>query len=140
LVDIGKPAIDYLIGLQYSKNDHLRWEAIKTLTQIADPDSIPIFINALENDRFDVRWLAAEGLIEIGQESIPALLDSLLHNQDSKFLREGVHHVLRGLQIKKLFHDKHKIIHQLENSNAESTLAFIAHKILNDMRVEKEVT
>jgi HEAT repeat protein len=130
LIDIGKPVIEYLVGLQYLSNIHLRWEAIKTLSQIADPDSIPILINALENNHFDVRWLAAEGLIEIGKESIKPLLEAIVTNQDSIFMREGVHHVLKGLKAAKLFNDKHKIIEQLENPNAESTLAFTAKHIL----------
>jgi hypothetical protein len=45
-------------------------------------------------------------------------------------MREGVHHVFKGLKAAKLFNDKHKIIEQLENPNAESTLAFTAKHIL----------
>jgi HEAT repeat protein len=131
LVKIGKPAIEYLIGLQYLNNDHVRWEAIKTLSQIAHPDAIPILINALENDRFDVRWLAAEGLIDIGKKSVKPLLKALELQQDSKFLREGVHHVLRALKSKNLFKDEFKIIKMLEDPNAESLLAFTANKILS---------
>ena len=131
LVKMGKPAIEYLIGLQYLHTEHVRWEAIKTLSQIADPDSIPILINALENDRFDVRWLAAEGLIDIGKESIKPLLEALEHQQNSKFMREGVHHVLKVLKSKNLFKDDYQIIKMIEDSNSHSLLALTAHKILS---------
>lgn len=131
LVKLGKPAIEYLIGLQYLNNDHVRWEAIKTLSQIAHPDAIPILINALENDRFDVRWLAAEGLIEIGKASIKPLLETLEVQQDSKFFREGVHHVLRALKSKNLFKDEYQIIKMLGDPNASSILAITAQKILS---------
>jgi HEAT repeat protein len=130
LVKIGKPAIEYLIGLQYLNIAHIRWEAIKTLSQIADPDAIPILINALENDRFDVRWLAAEGLIDIGIESIKPLLIALEARQDSKFLIEGVHHILKAFRRKKLFNDEYKIIKLLEDTNAHSLLGVTAKKIL----------
>jgi len=140
LVAIGKPAIEFLVGLQYLPNEHLRWETIKTLTQIADPDSIPILINALENNYFDIRWLAAEGLIEIGKKSIKPLMEAIISNQDSTFLREGLHHVLKGLQAKKIFVDRQSIIQQLENPNKEFTLAFTANLILEKMRTRKKVT
>lgn len=135
LVKIGKPAIEYLIGLQYLNTEHVRWEAIKTLSQIAHPDAIPILINALENDRFDVRWLAAEGLIEIGKQSILPLLEALETQQDSKFLREGVHHVLRALKSKNIFKDKYQIIKMIEDSNTNSLLALTAHKILSEEKI-----
>jgi HEAT repeat protein len=131
LVKIGKPAIEYLIGLQYLTTEHVRWEAIKTLSQIAHPDAIPILINALENDRFDVRWLAAEGLIDIGKESIKPLLEAIEQQQDSKFLKEGVHHVLKDLKSKNLFKDELHIIKMIEDSNTHSLLALTAHKILS---------
>jgi hypothetical protein len=137
LISIGRPAIEFLKGLQYLPNEHLRWETIKTLSQIAHQDSIPVLINALENDHFDIRWLAAEGLIEIGKKSIKPIMEAIISNQDSIYLREGVHHVLKGLQAKKIFVDKQKIIQQLENPNAESTLAFTASRILEKLHVRK---
>jgi len=132
LVKMGKPAIDYLIGLQFLDNPHIRWEAIKTMSQIADPVAIPILINALENDRFDVRWLAAEGLIEIGRESVIPLLRALQERLGSKFLIEGVHHVLKELISRNQFLDEFHIIKMLENPIAHSALAITAKKILTE--------
>lgn len=131
LVKIGKPAIEFLIGLQYSDVQHIRWEAIKTLSQIADPDCIPILINALENEMHDVRWLAAEGLIDIGKESVIPLFETLEIRQDSKFVREGVHHILKALESKNLFVDDFHIIKMLEDYNAFPSLAETANKILS---------
>jgi HEAT repeat protein len=131
LVKIGKPAIEFLIGLQYSDFQHIRWEAIKTLSQIADPNCIPILINALENEMYDVRWLAAEGLIEIGKESLIPLFETLVIRQDSKFVREGVHHILKTLESKKLFIDNYEIVRMLEDYNANPSLAITARQILS---------
>ncbi len=116
LVRIGKPVIPLLVGLQYLPKQQVRWEAVKTLSQIADPDSIPILVNALENTNSDVRWLAAEGLIEIGRPSLGPVMEALEEHGESKTLREGVHHVLRGLKEKGLFTDTHDIIGILEDS------------------------
>lgn len=116
LVRIGKPVIPLLIGLQYLPKHQARWEAVKTLSQIADPDSIPILVNALENTNTDVRWLAAEGLIEIGKPSLFPVMEALEEHGESKTLREGVHHVLKGLEERGLFTDNHDIIGILEDS------------------------
>jgi hypothetical protein len=131
LVKIGKPAIKYLAGLLNEPKEHIRWEAIKTLSQIADPESIPVLIKALENDDFDVRWLAAEGLIEIGKESIKPLLKSLVHDQDSRFLLEGAHHVLKGLEFQKVFIDKAGIIEKIENYNLHPDIGLTAEEVLS---------
>ena len=131
LVKIGKPAIKYLAGLLNEPKEHIRWEAIKTLSQIADPESIPVLIKALENDDFDVRWLAAEGLIEIGKESIKPLLKSLIHDPDSNFLLEGAHHVLKGLEFKKVFLDEAAIIEKIENNNLHAEIALSAKELLD---------
>ncbi len=130
LVKIGKPAIKYLSGLLKEPKEHIRWEAIKTLSQIAAPESIPILIKALGNDDFDVRWLAAEGLIEIGKKSIKPLLKSLVGGQDSILLLEGVHHVLKGLEFKKIFFDDVGIIKKLEDNNLHSEIALAAEELL----------
>ena len=63
LVKIGTPAVKYLTALLKAPKEYTRWEAIKTLSQIADPGTLPVLINALENEDFDVRWIAAEALL-----------------------------------------------------------------------------
>ncbi len=129
LVKIGKPAISLLIGLQYSRQQQVRWEAIKTLSQIADPDAVPILVNALENSNSDVRWLAAEGLVEIGKASVSPVMEALEERGDSKILREGVHHVLKDLERKGVFEDSHDIIGILEDPSKQGLLRPTAEKI-----------
>ncbi|MGA2406446.1 MAG: hypothetical protein ABSF81_06815 [Bacteroidales bacterium] len=46
-----------------SKNGLLRTEAAKIVELIADKRSIPLLINLLDNNEFEIRWIAAEGLI-----------------------------------------------------------------------------
>ncbi|MCL4539901.1 MAG: HEAT repeat domain-containing protein [Bacteroidetes bacterium] len=115
LVEMGKTAIPFMIGLQYSRNQQVQWEAVKTLSEIAHPDAIPILINALENSNADVRWLAAEGLVQIGRPSVPALMEALEERADSIVLREGVHHVLTALRHQGRFEDAHDIIGMLRD-------------------------
>ena len=75
----------------------MRWKTAKTLGQIGDPTAIQALIKALEDKMFDVRWLAAEGLISIGGKALIPLLRNLMDHSDSLWLREGVHHVLHDL-------------------------------------------
>ena len=98
LVALGKPAVPSLIRtLQNSKQDHLRWEAAKTLGAIGDFRSIPVLVNALEDCNPDVAWLAAEALRKFKKEAWPALLHALIKSKsDSVLLRQGTYHVLRN--------------------------------------------
>ncbi len=133
LLAIGKPIIDFMIGLQYAPIHQVRWEAIKTLSQLAVPEAIPILINALENEDLDVRWLAAQGLVQIGKDSLIAVLEALEGNQSSKYLREGVHHVLRELQHKHIFNDEYRIINMLEHYGSQTKLALAAKEIISEL-------
>ena len=136
LVKIGKPAIKYLSGLLNEPKDkeqkeYVRWEAIKTLSQINNPESIPILIKALEHEDFDVRWMAAEGLINIGEKSIKPLLKTLVRKSNSIYLLEGTHHVLKELQFKNIFDDKTGIINKLENYNLHPDIVTSVEQLLS---------
>jgi HEAT repeat protein len=115
LVKIGKPIIPYLVGLQYSKDRRIGWESIKTIAEIAHPDGIPVLINGLENDDPNIRWLAAEGLIQIGEASVVPVLRALEMRWNSKQLREAAYHVLRGLKERVLFHDIYNLLGMLRD-------------------------
>ena len=128
LVRMGNPALDFLLELQNAEKHLARWEAVKAISEIGSKKSIPILINALEDEEFDVRWLAAEGLIEIGHDSVHPLLKAFISNKDSVHLKEGLHHVLKGLEIRGLYDDKFEIIEALEKSTAPSELEI---KIVN---------
>ncbi len=82
LVKMGRDSIDFL-----------QVETVKSLEEIADPVSIPLLTQAVEDDKSDVRWIAAKGLIKLGEHSIKPLLKILEHISDSVFILEGAHHV-----------------------------------------------
>ena len=132
LVKMGNPALDYLLELQTSEKHLARWESVKAISEIGSKDSIPILINALEDEEFDVRWLAAEGLIEIGRSSVHPLLKAFIAKKDSVHLKEGVHHVLKGLEIRGLYEDKHEIITALETFMAPVMLELKIINMLED--------
>jgi HEAT repeat protein len=97
LVAMGKAAVPSLIEALRNKNTLTKWEAAKALGEIADPEIAPILVKALEDEEFDVRWLAAEGLIKMNIKGLRPLLEALEHRGDSALLREGAHHVFHDL-------------------------------------------
>lgn len=138
LVKMGNPALDFLLELQSAEKHLVRWEAVKAISEIGTRKSIPILINALEDEEFDVRWLAAEGLIEIGRSSVYPLLKAFIANKDSVHLKEGVHHVLKGLEIRGLYDDKYEILEALETFTTPVKLELNIIEDLKDESTEEK--
>lgn len=101
LVVLGKRAVPSLIPLLSHREPHVRWEAAKTLCDIADPIAATALVNALDDSEGDVRWLAAEGLAALGCDGLHPLLAALLERAQSPWLCEGAHHVCHALAKKK---------------------------------------
>jgi HEAT repeat protein len=49
----------------------------------------------MQDEVFEIRWIAAEGLIAIGNDSIKPLLIALTDEPKELFLREEAHHVIK---------------------------------------------
>jgi HEAT repeat protein len=73
-------------------------EAAKALGNIGGHQAIQALISALEDDRFEVRWEAAEALIKIGRDAVKPLLKALIKKSDSTWMREGAHHVFSDME------------------------------------------
>src|SRR5664279_198074 len=97
LVSMGKSIVPQLHRLLDSENGLLRMEIAKVVELIADRKSIPFLINLLDDKEFEIRWIAAEGLIKIGRRSILPLLKSIRDGKSTFILNKGAHHVLLSL-------------------------------------------
>lgn len=97
LVALGRPAVRPLVKALTDRREQVRWEATKTLADIADPAAAPALVALLEDKNFGIRWLAAEALVAIGREALVPLLQALKRRADSVWLREGAHFILRNL-------------------------------------------
>src|SRR5674476_1345650 len=97
LVGMGKSIISKIHKLLSSENGLLRMEAAKIVELIADRRSIPFLINLLGDKEFEIRWIAAEGLIKIGRPTILPLLKSIRDGKSSFILNKGAHHVLLSI-------------------------------------------
>lgn len=132
LVKIGNPALDSLLELQGAEKHQARWEAVKAISEIGTSGAIPILINALEDEEFDVRWLAAEGLIEMGHATVYPLLKAFISNDESIHMKVGVHHVLKGLEVREQYNDTYGIIKALESFTAPVKLELKIINLLKD--------
>ena len=102
LAERGPDVIDDLAPLVRSPNERERWEAAKILGQIRDGRASRLLAEAMDDDRFDVHWIATEGLIHLGEKSISPVLHQLVERAHSVRIREGANRVLgeitRGLE------------------------------------------
>jgi hypothetical protein len=96
LVKMGKSIIPSLHKLLLSKDVRIRMEAAKVIELISDKRSIPYLVVLLDDPVFDIRWIAAEGLVKIGRKSIRPVLRSICI-KSSLFLDKSAHHVLGRL-------------------------------------------
>lgn len=115
LVERGKSIIPQIHKLLDSENDLLRMEAAKITKLIAGRRSIPPLINLPDDSLFEIRWIAAEGLIEIGRRSICPLLKSVRDGRSSLFFNRGTHHILLGLLNKKEKNELMPLLQSLDN-------------------------
>jgi HEAT repeat protein len=133
LVTIGKKSVAALKEALMSKDKWKRWEAAKALGQIGDAEATKALINALEDEIFDVRWLAAEGLISIGRPTLKPLLRKLTEESDSLWLREGAHHVLHGINTENIEEILLPVRNALEDIEAPLEVPFAAEAALKSL-------
>jgi len=139
LIQMGEPAVPSLIKALGHRTGPTHWEAAKALSLIGDPRSVQALVNALDDNSFGVRWLAAEGLIAVGYCSLDPLLLALQNRPESVRLREGAHHVLHDLVSRNLLDHISRervkpVLAALKNKAPTSTVPVAAHRALNALQ------
>ncbi len=97
LVLMGEKAEPQVRALLDEANKKVRWEAAKTLAAMVEPASLPAFLTLLGDHASDLRWIAADGLINLGPRSVVPLLESLLTATPVKGQGEMAARVFREL-------------------------------------------
>lgn len=92
--------ISLLHGPVSWKNQRVKTEVEQIILTIADKRSIPALIDLLDDNEYDVRWIAAESLIKIGRTSVIPLIRSIKNGKSSCFPGRGAYHVLENLLTK----------------------------------------
>jgi HEAT repeat protein len=136
LVAKGENMIDFLMELLNHPKHIYRWEALKTMEEIGNPISIPLFIQAFEDDESDIRWIAAEGLIRLGNQSIKPLLKALLEKSDAIFVLAGAHHVFYELKKAEKLPTGFpidKLLSAIKNPGWAESVKLLAYDLLNNL-------
>jgi HEAT repeat protein len=97
LIQLGASAVVELLKALDDPQQHVRWEAAKILTAIADPSAAEKLLETLGDEDSDVRWVAGEALIALRHAGLRPLLAGLTKSQDSECLYKAAHHVLHVL-------------------------------------------
>ncbi len=122
LANIGKPAIPALIESLKKRDKVIRWEAAKTLGEIRDPAAAPPLVKVMSDKIFEIRWLAAEGLIAIGREALPPLLNELIKYPQNPWLQQGAHHVISHFAASDVYIPHHEFTHPKQNTSLKELL------------------
>ena len=115
LVKKDKTIVPPMHKLLESESNLIRRKAIKIVELFADRRSIPVFINLLDDDEFEIRWIAAEGLVRIGRYSILPLLESVRYGDSSFIHNKAVYHALLGLLNEKEKENLLSLFHSLDD-------------------------
>jgi hypothetical protein len=135
LSKIGKPAAEYVLPLLNDSNELIRWEACKTLSRIRDPKTAHSLAALLLDEDMDVRWVAADALIELEVHAVMPILELIEQHFDSPVLREAAHHVLHSLKEARLLNETaEEVLNALKVTELPSKAAFTASRALERLR------
>ncbi len=135
---IGAAAIPELLKALSTADVHLRWQIIKVFDSIQDPMTIPILIRQLKHENAEIRWAAANALINHRREIILPLLEALTHNFDSLWFRQSAHHIFHVLHDNgKLLPLEEKVYKALEDITPQVSVPWAAEKALEALQNEQ---
>ena len=116
-VDSGRPALE-------------REQAIHQLGASPTPDVIDHLIKLLEDNADGVRWAASTALIECGEAALKPLLQALLDQHDSVWLRRGAYRVFHDTKSYQVQQATAEVVKALNGPAAESTTTDAAARAL----------
>ena len=107
-----------------------REQAIHQLGESPTPDIVDHLIRLLEDNADGVRWAASSALIECGDMALKPLLQALLDQHDSVWLRRGAYRVFHDTKSYKVQQTTADVIKALNGPAAESTTTDAAARAL----------
>jgi HEAT repeat protein len=116
-VDTGRPTLE-------------REQAIHQLGQTPTPDVVDHLIKLLEDNDDGIRWAASSALIECGDAALKPLLQALLDQHDSVWLRRGAYRVFHDTKSYKVQQATAEVVKALNGPAAESSTTDAAARAL----------
>jgi hypothetical protein len=107
-----------------------REQAIHALGKHPTPEVINALIAALEDEADGIRWAASSALIETGEAALKPLLQALLDQHDSVWLRRGAYRVFHDTKSYKVQQATGEVVKALNGPAAESTTTDAAARAL----------
>jgi HEAT repeat protein len=130
LLRMGNSASEPLTRALKSPNRWIRWEAARALRRAADPSTATALAEALEDKDFDVRWVAADALVVLDHEGLVALLKALIRLDNTPWMREAAHYVLRHESHKGLVNALRPLHEALNDTNSNIKVPIAAEMAL----------
>ena len=137
---LNKKALPALVKGLKSDNHRLKEESARVLGTIKNREAAEALIGALEDDIFDVRWLAGEGLISIGDIALEPVFSALTKRSDSTLIREGLHRVLHGMYRESDQVLIKPVLLALEDSESRLEVPLAAETALNSLRASRKIS
>ncbi len=134
LESIGRPATWHLIQAAVPRGKRTRREALKGLVNLADPAATDLFVELLEDEDSDCRWLAAEGLAALGEAGLQRALEILIAFPRTDHLLRSLHHVLSSLKKAGYEEVAAPVLRAFRGEVPETRLPTAAHAALNALR------
>jgi len=125
---MGQAAVSPLVQALATSTEYGRGRAARTLGEIGDVTAAPALVKALEDDKFDVRWLAARAVVALRRSGLAALLQALIERPESTLLRESAHHVLHDETAEKWSQQLAPVMQALESSDPVDAVPVAAEK------------
>lgn len=131
LVRLGSEAVPQILEALDDSRQHVRWEAAKSLVELADPSTQDRLVAALGDKDPDVRWVVGEALVARGRSTLKPLLTMLTKKDLPDGVYPGAHHVLHELSTdEELASLLRPILNALGHSEPEVAVPVAAAKIL----------
>ncbi|MFI5252202.1 MAG: HEAT repeat domain-containing protein [Bacteroidota bacterium] len=134
LIAMGEATVPYLISELSSPKEHTRWEAAKALSDMKHHASAEALVSALGDASGDVRWVAGEGLIAIGDKSLEPLLRELAFQYNSVEFRTSATHVLHALSTLEYYATLRPVLAALEKNIMSYSLPVAAYEAWERLR------
>ena len=103
---------------------------------IADPIAAHSLLHALDDRDQDVRWVAAEGLVALGQTGLLTVLSGLTRRAQSPAFCRSAHHVLHDLRQKDHADVINRVLEALESPDPEVAAPVAAYDALVALKQE----
>lgn len=126
----GAKAVHELDDLLHSSDEHVRWEAAKALGEIGGGEAMMSLSTALADESVDVRWVAAEGMVARGRQSIEPLLHQLINRAGLIWVRESARWIIGAQLHEEEISLLRPVLHALQSNAPVFEVPIVAYEAL----------